>query len=438
MTIFAFGRLRAGFGRAAVLGALTATGCREAIVIPEPTVTIGASSGWAGSTVVLVATGLTGADTLPTVVIGLDTVTVRYAPPDTLKVTAPDTQGTFTVQLGFRGHSLVTVGTIQLLGGFVDKWTVSPVGGHPVAWPGAGQASLAMALDSGLALVSLRLRSSVQALPDSIFDISCINGPGPAAGGRITVEGRPFPFCGPLVAVRPDSPWVAPDTGPGAGDARFAAQLATGRWIVAWHHGVLSFKRNPSGAWDTASTPYHIEEPYEVVVSPRGDRAIVLGRDYAGIGMPVFGLDSPEPAYLLADYHRLDGAAFSPDGDTLFLAAGRTLRDSEPVLAALRASDGSVLHTARAWAGAYHVVLDPNQPWIYLVGHETSSDPPIIHVYDRATLAPVATLRARVPAYMNGDAYPFLSSAERKLYVVESCSFCGAGPTPIFEFNLLP
>ena len=288
----AFGRLWTGLGKVAALGALAATGCHEAIVIPNPKVTIASSSGWAGSTVVLVATGLTGADTLPTVVIGLDTVTVRYAPPDTLKVTAPDTQGTFTVQLGFRGHSLISVGTIQLVGGFVDTWTVSPVGGHPVAWPGAGQASLAMALDSGLALVSLRLRSSVQALPDSIFDISCINGPGPAAGGRITVEGRPFPFCGPLVAVRPDSPWVAPDTGPGAGDARFAAQLATGRWLVAWHHGVLSFKRTPSGAWDTATTPYHVEEPYEIVVSPRGDRAVALGRDYAGIGMPVFGVDS--------------------------------------------------------------------------------------------------------------------------------------------------
>ncbi len=109
-----------------------------------------------------------------------------------------------------------------------------------------------------------------------------------------------------------------------------------------------------------------------------------------------------------------------------------------PVLAALAASDGAVLQSAPAWSGAYHLVLEPGRPWIYLVGHNSPWDPPSLHVYDRSTFAPIATMAARVPQYMNGDAYPIISPAERKLYLVDTCSFCTAGQVPIFTFDLMP
>ena len=425
----------------ALLACLAATACHESTTpTVDPTVTLGTSAAWAGSALVLKATGLSGADTLAVVVIGNDTVAVRYAAPDSLIAAAPDTQGTFTVRVGLRGRDLRSVGTIELSGGFSGVWTVSPVGGHPVAWPGGTQGRFAIALDSGLAELDPTLQSTVRVLPDSLFSINCINGTGPAAGGRLTVEGsRPYPvFCGPLLAVRPDSPGVAPDTGPSGTGARFATQLAPGRWLVAAHHSVNSYFRDGSGAWVTATTPYHVEEPYEVAVSPGGDRAVVLGRDQAGIGMPVFGLTSPEPVYLLAQYHILAGAQFSANGDTLFVVAYRALTDTAPVIAALAASDGSELRSAPAWGGAYHLVLDPSQPWIYLVGHESPWDAPKVHVYDRATFAWVATLAGRAPDYMNGDANPVLSAATRKLYLVESCSFCSAGSVPVFTFDLTP
>lgn len=426
--------LRLGLCAAVLIAPVAGTACHESPVSPvNRAVTVLTPLAWAASAVVFRVSGLTGADTLPVLVIGRDTVAVRFAAPDSLIAMAPDTQGTFAVYLGMRGRALLPAGSIQLAGGFSGVWTPpANIGGHSVPWPGSPQTSFAIALDSGLAIVDPRLHTLQRVLPRSAFDITCMNGAGPAARGRITAG-----TCGTTVALRPDSPSVAPDTDPIAG-GRFAAELATGRWLVALHHGVSSYRRDSAAGWVTATTPYQVEEPYEVVVSPRGDRAVALGRDNAGIGMPVFGLASAEPVYLLAQYHRLAGAQFSANGDTLFVAAYLSLSDTAPVLAALNASDGAVLASAPAWSGAYHVVLDPGRPWIYLVGHNSGFDPPSLRVYDRATFAPIATMAARVPEYLNGDAYPVFSPAERKLYLVETCSFCSAGPVPIFTFDLMP
>lgn len=424
---------RPGAFAAALLASFAAAACRENIVrTEEPTVSVETPVAWATGSVMLRVSGLGGPDTLPVVVIGRDTVAVRYAAPDSLIVTAPDTQGTFTIQLGIAGRSLLPVGTIQLAGGYAGDWTpAESLGGHPLVWPGAPQTSVAIARDSGVALVDPRTRTVSELLSDSMHVMNCLNGVGPAEGGRITVNN-----CKALLAVAADSPAVAPDSGPVTG-GRFAVQMGSGRWLVAYHHGVDSYLRSPGGAWTKATTVYHVEEPYEVAVSPSGDRAIVSGRDADGVGMPVFSRASAEPAYLLTQFRVIEGAQFSPDGDTLYVVALRTWTDTVAVLAALRASDGTVLRSAPAWAGASQLVLDPGKPWIYLLGHDTPWDGPFMHVYRRDTFAPVAVLTSPA-AGQCGDATPVLSAAERKLYVVESCSFCLASAIRIVTFDLMP
>lgn len=245
--------LRRAYGAAfAASLALAAGSCGSAVDATPPVVSVATPVVWAGGSIVLTASHFSGTDTLPIALVGDDTVAVRYAPPDSFFVTAPDTQGAFDLRVAFSGRQLQSAGTVHLEGGYRSMWTASPLGRHPVAWPGGTHSSFAIALDSGLAIVDPKLRTVAKALPDSVFSISCINGTGPATGGRTTAMGRHGSVCGPLTAVRPDSPWVAPDTGP-AGLGRFAAELAPGRWLVAYQHGVISEWRDATGPRQTGS-----------------------------------------------------------------------------------------------------------------------------------------------------------------------------------------
>jgi hypothetical protein len=431
-----------------MLAALAFLACRENATAPvNPTVTLPSSVAWAGGSFALTSSAFTGADTLPVVVVGSDTVAAQYLAPDTLMVPAPQTAGTFTVMLGFHDRGLLQAGTVEVAGGFAGEWvTPVSVGGHPVLWPGSPQTSLVMARDTGLALVDPRLETAVGRLADTLFDVRCLQGVGQAPDGRVTVmHFDPFIGCtGTLYSVRPDVLAPPVDTGPsypavGVG-GRFAIELTPARWLVASHHSVRSCRRDTTGAWICWSADL-FEETYEIVVSAQRDRAVPLGRDYAGIGMPVFGLDSAGPAYLLSGFHALAGAQFTPDGDTLYAVAYRALTDSVPLLVALAASDGAVLDSAPAWPGSAQLVLDPSQPWVYLVGHPSYWSPPEVHVYDRRTLRQVAALTTGMATLPNGagDAYTVLSPAERALYVFETCSFCSAtSAVPVFRFDLLP
>lgn len=83
-------------------------------------------------------------------------------------------------------------------------------------------------------------------------------------------------------------------------------------------------------------------------------------------------------------------------------------------------------------------MLDPGHPWLYLVGYAFGG--PILQVIDRATLAPVTTLAGKGPTqgWMPGIPYPMLSAADRKLYLVDSCPFCGDGDVIyLFTFGLM-
>lgn len=395
---------------------------------------------WTSGRIVLTSPDLVGRDTSPVVVVGTDTVATRYAPPDSLIAKAPSTPGLFDVLVGFGGRAPAAVGTVQLAGRYAGVWNVGPIGGRPQVWPGSPQSSFAILMDSGLALVDPRVRTIRRVLPRSVADINCMNGVGPATGGQVAVMN----CSGVTVPVQPEARSIGIDTGPGGG-GRFVAQLAPGRWLHADQNGVSSLLRNATGGWDTATTPYQIEEPFDVVVSPRGDRAVIIGRDWLGTGMPVFSASSPNPVYFLTGFHELWGAAFSDGGDTLF-AVGPPAADSAPNLTVIAASNGDVLTSVPAWPGTYRLQLDPRGRWIYLAG--AVQDPaavtyrslaPALEVLDRGTLAPVTLLHAPFGTDIgNADLYPVVSPAEPRLYLVASCAFCSAGTVPIYAFDLMP
>ncbi|HXY20841.1 MAG TPA: hypothetical protein VEH83_12670, partial [Gemmatimonadales bacterium] len=230
-------------------------------------------------------------------------------------------------------------------------------------------------------------------------------------------------------------------------------ELVPGRWLVAWHHGVTSYLRNAAGGWDvedTVASPYHIEEPSDIAISPSRDRAAIIGRDWLGTGMPVFSASSANPVYFLPGSREIWGAAFSDEGDSLFvigppLPSVQPYPYTPPNLAIVAASDGRVLKSVPAWPDAYRLVLDPGGRWIYLPGAmqdpgvKYRSQAPALQVLDRATLAPVTTIQAPFGTDIGGmDLYPVLSPSEHRLYLVATCAFCSASTTPIYAFDLMP
>ena len=423
-----------------LLGTLlaVAAACNDSVYsATDPEVRVATRVVWAGAEIVLTSTDFIGADTLPLVILGDDTLPSRYAPRDSVFVVAPQRQGTFQLWVGFRGRLPLPFGEVAVGGGYRGTRLVPLIGGYPLRWPGGPRATFLIAVPGGLASVDPNSGIATSVLPDSIFSQNCYNGPGPAPGGRVTVAGRTAFTCGPLLSLRPDAPAFPPDTGPSAGSGyRFAAELGPDRWLIFSHHRVDSWSRAPDRTW--TSVMYWYGEPNDVVMSPTRGLAVPIGANSRGEGVPVFSAASVGPAYRLSGFSVLWGAQFTDDGDTLYVAGvpSDTAAGQTVVLAVVRASDGEVLRSAPVWSGVCSIVLDPMQPWLYLVGY-TDGWAIATQVLDRRTLVPIASLTAPTSSGP-GVLYPMLDAIRRRLYVVDSCPWCTTGyATPVTTFDLL-
>lgn len=392
---------------------------RVAADLADPTVRLGATTAWIGSDLVLTSSFFAPPDTLPRVVVGGNAAATRFSPPDTIRVTLPTEKGAYPVAVGFPGRDAFAVGTVSVGGGYRSAFTIPhPTGGSPLVWPGGGEPTFLVTVDSGLALVDPRVPSAALVLPDSMQDGNCARGPGPASGGGITTSAQ-VPgvngVCGPVVARVPTAGWAAADTAPfsGAGQPRFVTRLAPGHWVATYHHTSTAYLRDDAGTWELAR--FGSDESKGIAVSPRGDRAILRGAD------------------------------FSPDGDTLFLLVETGVFGESPAVAAVRANDGSVLREVPVSYYAENLVLDQDRPWLYAVDSSYCGDAlhasPSVRVLDRRTFATIALLPSsvclRIPD--GSSVYGVLGASERQLFVLFSSPF-GAPylPAPVVTFDLLP
>ena len=109
------------------------------------------------------------------------------------------------------------------------------------------------------------------------------------------------------------------------------------------------------------------------------------------------------------------------------------------VLAVAHARDGEVLRSATVWSNAKYLVLDPVQPWLYLVGIDPELSAIATDVLDRGTMTPLGHLVSPTlfPSPL-GPWYPMLDAVRRRLYVVDTCPWCLAGyGTRVVWFDLL-
>ena len=410
----------------------------DRITTEDPVVTFDTEA-WAGNTLVLRSASFRGTDTLPTVTVGSDTLPVRSFGSDSVLVQLPDSTGWISLAVHLAGGSGGPVGEVRLYG-FAGAGAGPHVDGPIRAWPGGGVPTVLAIQNGRLVRIDLRTNSAAPLLPDTGLSRSGCLYPGPMPSavnpGVVVVAKQVSTGCGPLVAV-PVAPGVAaPDTGPPPWYYS-AVQLARGSWLVASHHYVV-IKTGSVATGFVSGPQIAIEAPDNYAISPRGDRVVpTLGYSYAGGGMPVFDPARPGVAYYLTGLPDVANAIFSDGGDTLYVTGWGSSGDAE--LRAVDAATGRLLARTATRAAGGDIALDPVRPYLYVAG--AVGDAPVVEVFDRASLALVATLRmppGRLPfdprVIVYSDFVTVMYPSARQLFVVVN----PWGDTAVLRFDLMP
>ena len=378
---------------------------------------------WSGSEAVFASAAFMPDRGLPVVLLNNDTLVVRRLDDTTVAARLPDLPGTQSLRVlaadvldlpiaielrGFEsaGYGPLLSGRLQVLPG----WPPSVVGS------GASSA------------VVWNLQSAATTpLPDSLHDPTCSRGVGPSypPGGVALI-----PTC------RPDSRWwswrlhpqveLVGDSLCGAG--HFVAELAPGRVVSVGAHDVAISL--PDSATCTRTFLAGAEGTYDVVHSPRGDRAVIIAfgypTGYGGTGgVPVLDVATGQVAYEITQIRANPSAAFSADGDTLFVTGDDAA--AETVLLAVRAIDGQPLQSRSLPLQAWAVAPDPEHPWLYVTGYTSPGGLGQLLVFDRDSLTLLATVSAPDSVYgvicCDVAAHIIPSPAEQRVYVVSALEF---------------
>ncbi len=425
-----------------LLGVVLAACITDPITTTDPIVAVAADT-WSGGWLDLSSPSFTGANSLPIVTMGADTLDTRSLGADAVQVLVPDTNGTVTMAVGLRAGGR-TVVQVRVHGAITagDGPSLDP-GGELVPWPGNGNPTALGFRDHHLVVVDLRSGTVSQPLtPDTA--LGCWENwlPIPAADdpGLVTVA-QTF-TAGPcsLLAIPATSSAAPPDTGPNLGGYS-AVHLGRGKWLVADKGDTLAvYTRLGSGGFSRSTAWSNWGYGMGFTVSPRGDRVLPTNfyENWSDAnGIPVFDVASARLAYAV-NLTVSQAAAFTADGDTLLVAG-----DSADLYLLLSVDAATGVPFARAVLpnSGQSVAVDPARPWVY-VALVADTGPPAVEVLDRATLRQVAVLRpsrslvASFPSPMSWYAFfpTFVSDlGARRLYL----TFMTV-PNYVVEYELMP
>ncbi len=427
-----------------LLLAVTACGT-ERITTPDHAVSADAD-GWSGGTLLLRSAAFVGADSVPLIVVGAETLAVKSLSPGSALIQLPDTNGVITLSVRFRtgGDAVASV----RVHGFAAAGPGPRVDGVPFPWPPGAPTALALQ-DGRLVLVDFRSNAATPLTPDTNLGLPCLNGPVPsmAEPGLVVIAPRPNRSCGPVIAVPVGASSALPDTGPAAPASGYPAiHLGRGRWLISLKNSFSLFVGSASGGFTQSQV--QCIEPTTFAISPRGDRVIPTQcwMGPAG-GVPVMDPAAPGVAFTVAGLMGEGGAAFSDAGDTLFVAGEDPAYGYD--LFALSATSGATLWSgSREGAGYLGVAVDPGRPWLYVA--DMAAGRPYVDVYDRKSLARVA--RLWMPQWAVDAAGTQLlsyawwtiivSSTGRRLYLSQDNWELPSGPpalpTFVVQFDLMP
>lgn len=426
--------------------------------LPSAPFRLAVAEAWSGGAI-RIFSDTTLPSSLPTVVVAGRVVAVTRVNDTTLSAGLPLTVGMVPLVVAGARDTLKTGVTLH---GFDAMGTLFGVWGVMAQLPGVP----AVVIGNGATgAVTADLRTgTVTTYPDSIHSSSCGWGPGVTSDSAhfiFQVPNGPAPCTNSRWSIMPSLARL--ETTPSfprveSEDDRVIAELAPRRWLVSENHDFTLWVCD-SGCVNTyeGNLPAAPTVPGQidgVHLSPRGDRVAV--DDYyneGATGIPVIDAQTARVAYWKPTMAWSEGAAFSPHGDTLFIAGGDSATGGQTWMFVLRASDGAVLDSVPLAVRSGDVGLDPAGRWIYVSGVSHTdhfsywSVAAGLEVIDRATLQPVTVLLSDSIQVAGGvwDKHRIvLDPADHQVFVVSTDIYIVPGSAPtdavtrVFRFSTPP
>jgi hypothetical protein len=391
---------------------------------------------WPGGQLTLVSGAFSGRSDLPEVRLDALMLAVTRVNDSTVTADLPDSSGDFPLHLHYRNGD--RTGSVTLVG-FTGRTETAPLSGWAVPET-PGSPVVIAAADSNLVRLDVRTGSVLPlAIPHSG---NCAISPGPsyrdsavvaqAMAGTTCALPKLWTLAPSIAAVDSVALSIPAD--------RVWVELAPSTWLNTSHHD-LTIQQDGQ-----VILREQLEEADRVVFSPDHSRALVTTTN-APYQVPVLLSAGGTIAYRLP-LVSAQGAAFTPDGDTLFVAGYRAFSPEQIRLVAVRAATGGVLaDTSYSGAELLAIVLDPDAPLLY--GVELSQGTPFLQpgllVFDRRTLGLVGRIRPPTDTTCTspfcGQIGVAVDPNARRLYAFEIAGWTSASPdwpTSVFSFDLVP
>lgn len=432
--------LRRAATSCALFGAVSTIACSDTVSAPDlGEVRLMNPVAWPGSDIVIIAAAFARTAQLPEVVLGSARLDVARRDDSTVTARLPDTSGVFTLTLRLGGDA--RVGSMRIVGylGHRDApalsgWALPLAPGSPIVIAG---------IESTLARLDMRTGAALNLGIGHSGRCSASPGPSYRANTVVAHEGA---VHGPPRCSRPLSWELSPtpvvrDSAPATWGDRLWAELAPAIWLVAAPHRIDIYRPGQPTFSET------VEEAERLVRSPDGALAVVLSNGTAG-QVPVLDATAGTIAFRLP-LKMTQAVAFSPEGDTIFAAGVRLTVAGEPtrLIAAAAASGEAWTDRALDIAELWDLVVDPDGPWLYGLATtiDHSSWLPVIHVFDRRTLGPIARMLpppdAACRALFCGQVTLAMDPSTRRLYALEVQgwrNFASIWLSRVYSFEAVP
>jgi len=402
---------------------LVVSACRE---IPTAPVVIDARLSstelWSGGELRVTATSFKPPAALPVIRLGAESLSVQRVDDSTVVARLPRIAGSFEVRV-MQGRGVALPGTVHL-NGFRDVYEGPPFAGTAYQLLAGGPPILIGNGDSGAALFNLTFNTVVRITPDSVHSPDC----GTQAGPTYMPGAWIFSGTSATGACLPARVWsLTPslhlvDTVGGL--ANFEswytyAQPGPHRWVFDWNNYLYLYDCS-GGAPCPGPFQRDRNGPWATILSPRADRFLLIPSDQTTV---IYDAASMDTAYVDSTFGGAGSAAFSLDGDTLYIE--HTMN-----VVALRAGDGALLGqfsfdslpiTTNLYALA--TVPDPVRPLLYVViqAYDTTASQWRMDLLaiDRSSWRLVAdALVSNDPGFIDNPVIVVPSPSDRLVYVV--------------------
>lgn len=424
--------------RALFVASIIVAGCSDPSEPALPDFQVTPTTQWSGGAITIRSSYFAGRHQAPVLVAGEDTLWATPIDDSTVSAVLPLGPSQSVVISVVTGTASDSIGSVQRVG-FSQKRTVTPaLFGELLATDSSGAPFvLGGALNGGERHPIVRLRvvpGSAQLLPLRQPSETQYGFAPSVIPGAFTVRDSTDSIR--LATLLVDVPAIVDSMhGWGTGFTRQVALLKTNQWLVTQSH--WTDVRYDTGG---VSALVQTESPWALYMSPRGDRTtmatVVNGLNSPGI--PVWNNSTGDVAYYMPLLSS-ETAAFSPDGNTLYMVGG--YQYSADTLVAVNATTGTLLvpkvKLPDGWQGMGVAYRDAAGGGQLLVGAATASSL-VLLVYRASTLELLGVLPTddACPDMQAGACFSGVVSvdaAHNHAYIV-----IPGDPTPIWTFDLLP